>query len=147
MQNHLFRRKMKMKSTYMWVLGALALGAFVGGCNSEQKPAEVTPVANKAAAETSAKPAADMAPLTAEDSVLVSVTAKVQSIDVAKRELTLKGPLGNLNSFTVDKHVKRLDEVKVGDEVTADYYISVAGELRPPTEDERKNPIMMVEGV
>jgi hypothetical protein len=88
-----------------------------------------------------------MAPLTAEDAALVTVTATVQAIDVAKREVTLKGPLGNLNTFTVDKHVKRLDEVKVGDAVTVEYFISVAGELRAPTEDERMHPIDIVEGV
>lgn len=115
------------------------LALFVSaGCTSDDKtPAEPAP-----------KPVvANPAPLTAEDSVLVSVTAKVQAIDLKKREVTLKGPLGNTVTFTVDKAVTRLDEVKVGDEVTAAYYISIAGELRPPTEDEKKNPITVVEGV
>ena len=84
-------------------------------------------------------------PLSAEESILVTVTATVQAIDVAKREVTLKGPLGNAVTFTVDKRVKRLDEVKVGDEVTADYYISIAGELRPPTEDEKQNPVQILQ--
>lgn len=129
------------------ILGAFTLIVLIGGCSSDQKTAEATPAANKAAAEVPGRAAADMAPLTAEDAALVTVTATVQAIDVAKRELTLKGPLGNLNTFTVDKQVKRLDEVKVGDEVTAEYFISVAGELRPPTEDERLHPIDIVEGV
>src|SRR5580765_4827465 len=54
------------------------------------------------------------------DSVLVSITAAVEAIDIVKREATLKGPLGNRVTFTVDQRVKRLDEVKVGDFVTAD---------------------------
>jgi lipid-binding SYLF domain-containing protein len=76
-----------------------------------------------------------------EDSILVSVTATVRAIDHEKREITLKNDLGNVVTFIVDKEVKRLDEVKVGDQVSASYYISVAGELRPPTDEEKANPI------
>ena len=75
-------------------------------------------------------------PLSAERTILVTVTAKVEAIDQKKREVTLKGPLGNVVTFVVDERVKRLDEIKVGDEVTADYYVSLAGELREPPEAE-----------
>jgi hypothetical protein len=92
-----------------------------------------------------AKPAASK-PLSAERTILVTVTAKVEAIDQAKREVTLKGPLGNVVTFVVDQRVKRLNEVKVGDEVTADYYVSLAGELRAPTEDEKKNPLTILAG-
>ncbi len=85
-------------------------------------------------------------PLSAERTILVTVTAKVEAIDHAKREVTLKGPLGNVVSFVVDERVKRLNEISVGDEVTADYYVSVAGELRAPTEDEKKNPLTILAG-
>jgi hypothetical protein len=85
-------------------------------------------------------------PLSTERAILVTVTAKVQAIDQAKREVTLKGPLGNVVTFVVDKRVKRLNEFSVGDEVTADYYVSLAGELRAPTEDEKKNPLTILEG-
>jgi hypothetical protein len=44
----------------------------------------------------------------------------------------------------VDERVKRLNEVKVGDLVTAAYYVSVAGELRAPTEEEKKSPLTVV---
>ena len=92
--------------------------------------------------------AQDKAPIhnaTVEDEVLISVTATVQAVDVEKRELTLKGPLGNEVTLTVDKEVKRLGEVKVGDEVTARYYVSVAGELREPTAAEKENPLVITE--
>ena len=84
-------------------------------------------------------------PLSAEESVLVTVTATVQAIDLEKREVTLKGPLGNVVTFTVDKRVKRLNEVKVGDDVTADYYVSLALEVRAPTEEEKQNPVTVLE--
>jgi hypothetical protein len=83
--------------------------------------------------------------MSVEDEVLVSVTAKVQAVDLEKRELTLKGPLGNEHTFTVDKAVKRLNEVKVGDDVTAKYYVSVAGELREPTAEEKRNPLVVLD--
>jgi hypothetical protein len=98
---------------------------------------------NAAAQETKPAPAA---PLSAERTVLVTVTAKVEAIDQAKREVTLKGPLGNVVTFVVDERVKRLNEVKVGDEVTADYYVSIAGELRAPTEEEKKTPLTILAG-
>ena len=82
-----------------------------------------------------------------EDEILVSMTANVQAIDLEKRELTLKDPLGKTSTVTVDKAVKRLNEVKPGDDVTAKYYVSVAAELREPTKEEKESPIMIAEGM
>lgn len=86
-------------------------------------------------------------PLTREDTVLVSIEARVESIDYSNREVTVKGPLGNSVTFTVDQRVKRLNEVKVGDEIHADYYVSFAAELRKPTAEEQKNPIQVLGAV
>jgi len=97
------------------------------------------------AADQPADPKSGM--LTRKDSVLISVTAKVEDVDLAKREVTLKGPLGNSETYIVDKAIKRFDEIKVGDLVQADYYISVAAELRKPTAEEKKNPLVAVEMV
>ena len=85
-------------------------------------------------------------PMSTERTILVTVTAKVEAIDQSRREVTLKGPLGNVVTFVVDERVKRLNEFKVGDEVTADYYVSLAGELRAPTKEEKKKPLIVVEG-
>jgi len=84
-------------------------------------------------------------PMARQDSVLVSVTASVEAINPKTREVTLKGPLGNQVTFTVDNRVKRFDEIKVGDQVHADYYISIAAELRKPTSEEEKNPIVLLD--
>jgi len=80
-----------------------------------------------------------------KDAVLVTVTASVEAIDRATREVTLKGPLGNTVTFTVDQRVKRLDEVKVGDVVRADYYISIAADVRKPTAEELKHPLVLLD--
>jgi hypothetical protein len=91
-------------------------------------------------------PMDDSATMSRQDSVLVSETATVEAINPDTREITLKGPLGNEVSFVVDQRVKRLNEVKVGDKITADYYMSIAAELREPTADEQQHPITLLEG-
>jgi hypothetical protein len=83
--------------------------------------------------------------LSVEEGIVLNITAKVQAIDHEKREVTLKGPLGNEVTFTVDQRVKRLNEVKVGDDVTADYYVSLAAELRKPTPEEEKEPLVILD--
>ena len=75
-----------------------------------------------------------------EQSTLVTVSANVQAIDYETREVTLVGDLGNVVSFVADERIERLNEFQVGDEVIADYYVSIAAELRAPTELEMLNP-------
>jgi hypothetical protein len=76
---------------------------------------------------------------------LVSVVARVEAINPTTREVTLKGSGGNVVTFTVDKRVTRLDEVKVGDQVVADYYVSFVAELRAPTAEEKANPLTVLQ--
>ena len=83
-------------------------------------------------------------PVSSAGAAQASITARVEAIDQTTREVTLKGPLGNVVTFTVDKRVARLNEIKVGDEVTADYYVSLAAELRPPTDQEKTQPITVL---
>src|SRR5262245_23294217 len=77
---------------------------------------------------------------TREETVLTTVTASVEDINLATREITLKGPLGNVVTFTFDQRGKRLNEVKVGDLVRANYHVSVAAEIREPTAEEKDQP-------
>lgn len=91
------------------------------------------------------QPAAANARMARKDAILVSLTASVEAIDQASREVTLKGPLGNSVTFTVDQRVKRLNEIKVGDLIRADYYVSFAAELRKPTAAEKKTPFVMLD--
>jgi hypothetical protein len=64
-----------------------------------------------------------------EQSTLVTFSANVQAIDYETREVTLVGDLGNVVSFVADERIERLNEFQVGDEVIADYYVSIAAEL------------------
>jgi len=50
-----------------------------------------------------------------------SITATVEAIDTAKRELTLKGPEGKVVIMEVPESVKRFSEIKVGDQLNVRY--------------------------
>jgi hypothetical protein len=56
----------------------------------------------------------------------VEMTAKVEAIDYDKCTVTLMGPQGNRRMVKVDESVKRLNEVKPGDEVVVRYTEAVA---------------------
>lgn len=82
--------------------------------------------------------------LARQESVLVNIKASVEAVDYTNREVSLKGPLGNTVTFVVDPKVKRFKEIKVGDYVQADYYVSVAAELREPTAEEKEHPLQVL---
>jgi hypothetical protein len=80
------------------------------------------------AAETKAPKAPK--PIQVEDKVTVKV--KVEAIDHTGRTLTVKGPKGELSTYSVDEAVSRFDQMKVGDVITATYYESVLVEVQEP---------------
>jgi hypothetical protein len=83
-------------------------------------------------------------PMGRVETVRATLTAEVTAINLSKREVTLKGPQGNEVTITAGKEVKRLDEVKVGDFVRVDYLVSVAAEIRKPTAEEAKHPLVIM---
>ena len=62
----------------------------------------------------------------------ITVKAAVVAIDRTNRVVSLKGPEGNIVELSVDESVKRFDNLKVGDTVTASYYESVAFDIKKP---------------
>ncbi|HTK91957.1 MAG TPA: hypothetical protein VL948_17110 [Verrucomicrobiae bacterium] len=60
------------------------------------------------------------------------VTATVEAIDHAARTVTLRGPEGNARTIKVDPSVKRLNEVKKGDQVVARYTEGLAISVKTP---------------
>lgn len=83
--------------------------------------------------------------ITDEGDLLTSITAKVESIDAGKRQITLRGPLDNVITLSAGKDVKRFDEIKAGDYVTADYYISLALDLSMPDPDDMDHPVSIAD--
>lgn len=60
------------------------------------------------------------------------VTALVEDIDYEKRTVTLKGPGGRTKTITVGPEVKRLNEVKKGDEIAVRYTEALAIDVSKP---------------
>ena len=60
------------------------------------------------------------------------VTATVEAIDYAARTVTLRGPEGNARTIKVDPSVKRLNDVKKGDQVVARYTEGLAISVKTP---------------
>jgi hypothetical protein len=80
-----------------------------------------------------------------ESALLNYYTGTITDIDYPNREMTLKGPYGQLETFVVDKKVQRFNEAKVGDKVSLDYYIGFDAEVRPPTNEEKQNPLVVLD--
>jgi len=64
----------------------------------------------------------------------VSVTATVESVDLATRTIELKGPEGKTSSVVVPESIANLDKLQVGDIVTTTYAVAVAAEILKPGE-------------
>jgi len=84
----------------------------LGGCASERQ---------------TAKPVAGML-----GEQQTTVTATVEKIDLGQRLVTLRGPKGTSVPIHVDERVKNLAQVRVGDQVVATYYESIAYEVKKP---------------
>ena len=76
-----------------------------------------------ACAQNAAK-VADKPGITASE--VVKISATVEAIDHASRQVTLRGPQGKLVTLDVSEAARNLDQVEVGDTVEAEYYESVA---------------------
>jgi hypothetical protein len=92
------------------------------------------------------KPASETAVPSREEHSLLSLAGRIEAIDYAKREVTLKDQLGHVETFSISEDVKRFGEAKVGDDVTVKYYAGFVAELRNPTPEEEKEPLVVLEG-
>jgi hypothetical protein len=68
-----------------------------------------------------------------------TVTASVEAIEKASREVTVKKPDGTYEVFYVPKDVKRFDTLKIGDKVTAKYYENMVLRLKPQGEKDHNS--------
>jgi len=66
------------------------------------------------------------------DDQVVTVTAVVESIDLAKRAVLLRGPKGGLQTVFVGEQVRNLDQVKAGNRVTIAYREAWAADIVAP---------------
>jgi hypothetical protein len=71
---------------------------------------------------------------------MVTMRARVASVDAATRVVTLVDGAGNETRFRADEAVENLAQVRPGDEVVGELVESVAVEVRPATDEERAAP-------
>jgi hypothetical protein len=62
------------------------------------------------------------------------VTASVEAIEKATREVTVKKPDGTYDVFYFPETIKRFDTLKVGDKITAKYYDNLILRVKAPGE-------------
>jgi hypothetical protein len=60
----------------------------------------------------------------------VTITAKVEAVDLPNRLVTVRGPMGRSVVIKADDRVKNLAQVKVGDELVMKYVEAVSIELK-----------------
>lgn len=61
----------------------------------------------------------------------VQISATVEAIDYASREVAVKGPRGNIVAFKVADRVQGLADVNIGDQITLVYAEAIAMEMLP----------------
>ena len=83
-------------------------------------------------------------PLAKEKWIRVELEAVVEAIDQETRKITLKGPRGNPATLTASEQIKRFDEIKVGDVVSAEYLTFLRAEFREPTAEEKAVPLVVL---
>jgi len=83
--------------------------------------------------------------LTRKESARLSYAGTITDIDYENREFTLQDSQGGSQTFIVDKEVRRFSDAKVGDKVSIDYYLGFNAEVRPPTEEEKQNPMVVLD--
>jgi hypothetical protein len=114
----------------MNLIPALVLTLLVAACATEQKKsAETAPPSGVQSGEMSAVSDKGDAATAVE---LSSISAKVVAVDQAARTITLVGPEGNTLDVEAGDQVRNLDQIKVGDKVTVDYYEGLLAQVNAP---------------
>jgi len=68
------------------------------------------------------------------------ISATVEAIDYANREVAVKGPKGNILAFKVADDVQGFNEVKIGDSIALVYAEALAMEMLPSGPKARPTP-------
>lgn len=126
---------MTNKTAVAAAISAAAL--FVAACSSNDSDAKKTagpaPVVRQSE------------PYSVIETADLQLVAKVKAIDYTTRRVTLADSSGASMDVIAGSHVKRLNEVKVGDTVKINSTVSVLVEVRPATPEEVATPVAAVE--
>ncbi len=75
---------------------------------------------------------------------LVTIEGTITAIVKDTREITVRGPEGNLLTMTAGDAVERFDEIAVGDVIAFDYWKYIMAEFRSPTAEELAEPLVVL---
>jgi Cu/Ag efflux protein CusF len=76
----------------------------------------------------------------------VTRTGTIENVDTENHKVTIKDTDGKLYILTVSPRIN-IDELNKGDRVSATFFHSVALDVREPTDEDRKNPLQIEEGM
>lgn len=114
------------RNSKLLALGTLALAATTGaGCTGLKKTE----------------------PFRVERETAATVTARVKSVDLESREVVLVGSDGKEATIVAGEEVRNLPQLRPGDVVVAQYQETLIAEVRKPTDEEKANPLEMLDGV
>lgn len=112
------------------LISTLALTLLATACTTDpKKSADAAPASGVKSAEVATVSDKGDAASAVE---LSSISAKVVALDLATRTITLEGPAGKTLAVEAGNKVRNLDQVKVGDIVTVDYYDGLLAQLNAP---------------
>jgi hypothetical protein len=121
-------------------IGLLAGSTTTGVARAQQPGSDTTQGGSQAGSPSGTQGTAgtqqqaQQAPPSVMSGHLITASAKVDNVDIEKREMTLKAQNGKPFTIQVPESVTRLENVKPGDTVRASFYESVAVSLQKPGE-------------
>ena len=68
--------------------------------------------------------------------IVAEVEGEVTAVDMATREVVVRGPAGNFVTLTAREDGMDLSKIAPGDTIIADYVASIEAEVRAPTAEE-----------
>lgn len=75
----------------------------------------------------------------------MSMEAEVVAIDLETREVSLKGPDGNIVTLHSPESVVKLEDISIGDRVVTTFIAALEGEVREPTAEELAEPWLVIQ--
>ena len=112
-----------MRKGFVFLTAVVCFIFLATGAMAQEQKGAAAPPAKGAPAEKKPKVAKER---------VATVKATVEAIDLQSRVVTLKGPKGKVFDLKVGEEVKNLPQVKVGDQVVARYYESIAVQVVKP---------------
>ena len=109
---------------------SLVLGVLLSTCAMAGE--QTQPMASSSGVKTEERASANAQGNAAAAVKISAVTATVSAIDVATRMVTIVGPDGKSFVVQAGKEVRNLDQLKVGNKVTVEYYEGLVAEIARP---------------